>query len=268
MNFRNRPFPRARSCWRLLNAFLAFGALALSFDPAPGKADVLVFAAASLKEVVDAAAAEFAASGGERVVAAYAASSALAKQIDNGAPADLFISADHEWMDYLAARRLINSSSRTNLAGNHLVLVAPAASGVVATIGPGFPIDALLGRGRLAIADPDHVPAGRYARAALTRLGVWSSIERRLAPAENVRAALTFVARGEAPLGIVYRTDALADKAVRIVDTFPPGSHPPIHYPAALVASTSKPSAAVFLDYLKSAKGQATFARFGFTRVE
>lgn len=247
---------------------LAFAALSLAFLPASSKADVLVFAAASLKEAIDASATEFAAAGGQRVVASYAASSALAKQIENGARADLFISADSEWMDYLAQRTLIDASSRANLAGNRLVLIAPTASNVATTIGPGFAIDGLLGRNRLAIADPDHVPAGRYARAALERLDVWPLVVRKLAPAENVRAALIFVARGEAPLGVVYRTDALADKAVRIVDTFPSDSHPPILYQAALIAGAAKPGAGAFLAYLKSAKGQATFAQFGFTRAE
>jgi molybdate transport system substrate-binding protein len=247
---------------------VALATMSLAFLPASSKADILVFAAASLKEAIDAAVADFGKSRGERVVVSYAASSALAKQIENGAPADLFISADLEWMDYLAARNLIDASSRANLAGNRLVLIAPAASTAAMTIGPGFAIDGLLGRGRLAIADPEHVPAGRYARAALERLGVWPSVVRKLAPAENVRAALIFVARGEAPLGIVYRTDALAEKAVRIVDTFPADSHPPILYPAALIAGPVKPGAGAFLASLKSAKGQATFARFGFTPAE
>ncbi|MFO0996452.1 MAG: molybdate ABC transporter substrate-binding protein [Alphaproteobacteria bacterium] len=241
-------------------------ALALSVAPAHG--DVLVFAASSLKEVIDAAASDFASMEGERIVTSYAASSALAKQIESGAPADLFISADREWMDYLADRKRIVPATRTNLAGNRLVLIAPNGSNITARIAPGFPLASLLGRGRLAIADPDYVPAGRYARTALERLGVWATVAHKLAPAENVRTALTFVARGEAALGIVYRTDALAETTVKVVDTFSADTHAPIIYPAALTSRTAKPAAAAFLAYLKSPKGQATFVRFGFTHAE
>src|SRR5262245_49494158 len=183
--------------------------------------DVLVFAAASLKEVLDeiVAAAQPSIDGTIRV--SYAASSALARQIEAGAPAHLFISADTEWMDYLAGQNLIQSATRVDLVGNSLVLIAPAAEPVRLKIEKGFGLAAALGSGRLAVADPAAVPAGKYARAALKSLGVWNSIADRLAPADNVRSALALVARGEAPLGIVYRTDALVEPKVRIVDAFP-----------------------------------------------
>src|SRR5712672_2776115 len=177
---------------------------------------------------------------------------ALAKQIENGAPADLFISADLDWMDYAAARRLIVADSRANPFGNRLVLIAPASSKASVQIAPNFPLDALLGNDRLAIADPDSVPAGKYAKAALESLGVWAGVSGKLARAENVRAALVLVSRGEAPFGIVYRSDALADKKVRVVGEFPPSSHPPIVYPAALTAAGRSPIRAKFLSYLTS----------------
>src|SRR5712672_1579624 len=180
------------------------------------------------------------------------ASPALAKQIENGAPADLFISADLDWMDYAAARRLIVADSRANLFGNRLVLIAPASSKASAQIAPNFPLAALLGNDRLAIADPDSVPAGKYAKAALESLGVWAGVSRKLARAENVRAALVLVSRGEAPFGIVYRSDALADRKVRVVGEFPPSSHPPIVYPAALTSAGRSPIRAKFLSYLTS----------------
>ncbi len=235
-----------------------------AFCPAAGAANVLVFAAASLKDALDDQSRYFASATGHRAVASYAASSALAKQIENGAPADLFISADLEWMDYLAARKLINAQSRLNLLSNRLVLIAPAGSRVTLDIAPNFPLVAALGGGRLSIADPEHVPAGKYARSALESLGVWGSVAGRIAPAENVRAALVLVSRGEAPLGIVYRTDALADGRVRMVAEFPESSHPPIVYPAALIASTRSPAARELLEYLKSQAARALWARHGF----
>jgi molybdate transport system substrate-binding protein len=201
---------------------------------------------------------------GDRIVVSYAASSALAKQIANGAPVDLFISADLEWMDYLAARKLIDAQSRSNLLSNRLVLIAPAGSSVKLDVAPNFPLAAALGGGRLSIADPGHVPAGKYARSALESLGVWGSVAGRTAQAENVRAALVLVSRGEAPLGIVYRTDALADVRVRTVAEFPESSHPPIVYPAALIASTKSPAARDFLEYLKSQAARALWTKHGF----
>src|SRR5579884_3318640 len=195
---------------------------------------VPVFAAASLKNALDAIAAASQRDGSERATISYAASSTLAKQIENGAPAELFISADRQWMDYLQQRRLIMPDSRIDLLGNTLVLIAPAGTGSNTRIAPGFPLAQMLDGGRLAIADPAAVPAGIYAKEALTRLGVWASVAGRIAAAENVRAALLLVARGEAPLGIVYRTDAAIEPGVRIVGSFPPDSHDPIVYPMAL----------------------------------
>ena len=217
---------------------------------------VTVFAAASLKESIDDLAKTFEQSTGHQVVVAYAASSALARQIERGAPADVFFSADTDWMDYLADKKMIRSDSRVDLLGNSIVLVAPSATQMVLTIQPNFPLSQALGHGRLAIADPKSVPAGKYAKSALEVLGVWGSIEAKLAPAENVRAALSFVARGEAPLGVVYKTDALAEKRVRIVDTFAPATHPPIVYPVALTANTKSEYAAAFLHFLTSARAQ------------
>jgi molybdate transport system substrate-binding protein len=225
---------------------------------------VLVFAAASLKTVLDALVEPAHRATAMTVRVSYAATSALARQIEEGAPADLFISADVEWMDYVEARGLLGPDTRVDLLTNRLVLVAPRSEPVTLAIAPGFALaEALGGRGRLAVADPSVVPAGKYARAALTSLGVWSSVSARLAPAENVRAALLLVSRAEAPLGIVYRTDALADPDVTIVDTFPEPTHPPIVYPAALTARASTGAVRV-LGFLRSATARAEFERQGF----
>src|SRR5467141_1658386 len=193
-------------------------------------AQLLVFAAASLSEALDEVGRAFTTRTGVRVNASYAASSVLAKQIEAGAPADAFFSADLAWVDYLDERGLLKRGSRRDVLGNSLVLIAPADSPLRLSIAPGFDLTAALGEGRLATADPDSVPAGKYARAALTKLGVWQSVSDRLVRGENVRAALAYVARGEAPLGIVYQTDAQAEKRVRVVDVFPEDSHPPITY--------------------------------------
>jgi molybdate transport system substrate-binding protein len=239
------------------------GALSLMCAAAPASAQHLtVFAAASLKGALDAVVRSYDPSG--KVVVSYAASSALAKQIENGAPADVFISADLDWMDYLQTRKLIDPGTRFNLLRNRLVLIAPAGSGVALEIRPGFALARALGDGRLAIADPDAVPAGIYGKAALQSLGVWAAVAGKLAPAANVRAALALVARAEAPLGIVYRTDAIADSNVRIVAEFPESSHPPIIYPAAAVAGGKIARARRFLAYLRSSAAQAIFARYGF----
>jgi molybdate transport system substrate-binding protein len=187
----------------------------------------------------------------------------LAKQIEAGAPAGVFVSADPEWMDYLAQRGLIEAGSRRDLLGNRLVLIAPADSRVMLRLTPGAPLAAALGGGRLATGDPDAVPAGRYAREALIALGLWNKVSSRLVRAENVRAALEYVARGEAPLGIVYRTDALADKRVRIVDTFAADSHEPIIYPLALTVHAGA-AAARFATFLESPAARQIFARYGF----
>lgn len=244
---------------------VAIAALAVSLVTAAAKPQpsVLIFAAASLQTALDALTPAMTQATGVSIKTSYAASSALARQIENGAPADLFISADQDWMDYLAQRRLIRAGSRVNLLGNDLVLVAPAAHRIVLAIRPQFGLAAALGTGRLAVADPAVVPAGKYAREALTNLGVWESVMTRLAPAENVRAALLLVSRGETPLGVVYRTDALVDTSVAIVGQFPDSSHAPIVYPAALTAASGTDAANV-LAFLNGAVAQATFERQGF----
>ena len=252
---------RRRSFVGLLAALIA----ASITHRAPAQArPVLVFAAASLKTALDAIAAKWHAEGGGQATVSYAASSTLAKQIENGAPADLFISADLDWMDYLQQRQLIDPKTRIDLLGNSLVLIAPKNSTAEATIAPGFPLAALLGDGHLAMADPNAVPAGRYAKIALTALGVWPSVANRIAAAENVRAALLLVARGEAPLGIVYATDVQAEPGVKIVDAFPPDGHPPIVYPMALTTTTNA-GAADFAAYLRGAAAAALFKAQGFT---
>jgi molybdate transport system substrate-binding protein len=251
----------------LFTGILLLGLLA-AFGRVAAAETVTVFAAASLKEALDENVRVHKPGTGDRIVVSYAASSALAKQIENGAPADLFISADLEWMDYLAARKLIDARSRSNLLSNRLVLIAPAGSSVKLDVAPNFPLAAALGSGRLSIADPEHVPAGKYARSALESLGVWGSVAGRTARAENVRAALVLVSRGEAPLGIVYRTDALADGRVRTVAEFPESSHPPIVYPAALIASTKSLAARDFLEYLKSQAARALWTKHGFALTQ
>jgi len=222
----------------------------------------LVFAAASLKNALDGVAALSPA----RPTISYGASSALARQIENGAPALVFISADLDWMDYLERRKLIREGTRRELLGNKLVLIAPAGSKVKTDIGPGFPLAKLLGGGRLATADPNSVPAGKYTRAALEKFGVWDSVAGKLAPTENVRAALLLVARGEAPLGTVYTTDAAVEPKVRIVAVFPDGAHPAIVYPAALTASApASGPAADFLAFIASPAARRVFEKYGFT---
>lgn len=227
-------------------------------------ADVTVFAAASLKEAMDAQARQFEASTGKKVVVAYAASNALARQVEAGAPADMFICADLEWMDYLEGRRLLMPGTRSNLLRNTLVLIAPASSKVALVIGPNFALAPALGSEKLAMANPDSVPAGKYGKAALEKLSIWPMVASRVARAENVRAALALVARGEAPFGIVYATDALSDKGVRIVATFPPDSHPPIVYPVALIATSTSAAGKPLLDFLRSAPARATWEKYGF----
>jgi molybdate transport system substrate-binding protein len=233
---------------------------------APAAAETFtVFAAASLREALDEGVALYRARSSDTVLVSYAASSALARQIEAGAPADLFVSADVDWMNYLERRSLINAATRRNLLGNRLVLIAAADSKLSADPVPGFPLGRLLGSGRLAMANPDAVPAGKYGKASLEALGVWQDVRPRLASAENVRAALVLVARGDAPLGIVYRTDADADPRVRVVATFAESTHPPIVYPAALTAS-GRPRAGDFLKWLGGAQARAVFAKHGFQR--
>jgi molybdate transport system substrate-binding protein len=226
---------------------------------------ITVFAAASMKNAIDDINAAFIKATGIKAVASLAASSALAKQIEQGAPADVFASADLEWMDYVEGKKLIKNDSRVNLLGNKLVLIAPKDSKLDAmTIGQGFDIAALAGDGRIAVADVRAVPAGKYAKAALEKLGDWAKAEPKLASAENVRAALALVGRGEAPLGIVYETDAKIEKNVKIVGHFPEGSHPPITYPVALTANASR-EAARYLAFLRSGVAKTVFETYGFT---
>ncbi len=234
---------------------------AVADDPPPRT--IIVFAAASLTDVMREIGAAYQAETGVETLFSFAASSALARQIESGAPAAAYVSADLEWMDYLANRGLVDAGTRRNVAGNELVLIAPADSTAKIDIAPGFDLARALGGGRLAVADPVAVPAGRYAKAALTALGAWTQAEPRLAPAENVRAALALVSRGEAPLGIVYPTDARVDPGVRVVATFPAGSHAPILYPAAAIGASA--GGADFVAYLAGDKAQAIFRKAGFS---
>jgi molybdate transport system substrate-binding protein len=241
--------------------------LLLAADPGfapPPPAKVLVFAAASLREALDEAGRQYERQTGVKVLASYAASSTLAKQIESGAPADVFISADLEWMDYLASRELIAGGTRANLLTNRLVLICPVA----ARPQPTALMDVLMAGERIAIANPDHVPAGKYARAALEHFDVWPKIQDKLLPTDNVRIALSLVARGEAPLGIVYRSDAKAEPQVRIVAEFPANSHPAIVYPAAAVAESKNKAAKQFLDYLRTPEARTIFQKHGFETLE
>ncbi|MEQ1695502.1 MAG: molybdate ABC transporter substrate-binding protein [Hyphomicrobiaceae bacterium] len=231
----------------------------------PTSGTVIVFAAASLKTALDAVATQWTASSGQKVTISYAASGSLAKQIENGAPADLFAPADVKWMDYAADKKLIVAETRTSLLGNKLVLIAPRDQAGDLKIAKGFKLAEAIGDGRLATGDPKSVPAGTYAQAALTSLGVWDAVAPKIAGAASVRGALAFVARGEAKLGIVYQTDANSEPKVRIVDTFPSDSHPPIVYPFALTARSTNKAAADFLAFLKTPAAAKVFAADGFT---
>ncbi|UPA25033.1 molybdate ABC transporter substrate-binding protein [Shinella oryzae] len=242
----------------------AFAALPLAL-PAVAAEKVTVFAAASLKNALDAANAAWQAETGNETAVSYAASSALAKQIEAAAPADLFISADLAWMDYVAEKKLIRDDTRSNLLGNRIVLVAPKDAAKAVDIKEGFDLAGLVGDGKLAMGAVDSVPAGKYGKAALEKLGVWPAVESKVAGAESVRAALALVSRGEAPYGIVYETDAAADPGVAIVGTFPEDSHPPIIYPVAILAESRSPAAAAYLDFLKSEKAAPFFTGQGFT---
>jgi molybdate transport system substrate-binding protein len=247
------------------------GALVLAcalFIPAhaadESKPELLVFAAASLTNVLDEVGTAFTQQTKQPVKFSYAASSALARQLEAGANADVFFSADLEWMDYVQARNLIDRSTRRNVLGNRLALVAPADSKIELKIEPGFKLAEALGNGRLATSDPESVPVGKYARSALTSLGVWNEVADKLVRADNVRSALAFIARGETPLGIVYETDAKVEKRVRVVALFPLDSHPPIVYPVA-VTTKAHPAARQFVEFLQSTAAQASFKKYGFT---
>lgn len=253
---------------RRMFGLAALGLAALiSTAPVPALAaeKVTVFAAASLKNALDEVAAAWTVETGKTATISYAASSALAKQIEEGAPADIFFSADLDWMKYLTDRKLVAEGSEIQLLGNEIVLIAPADSKAETVIAKDFPLTTLLGDGKLAMGDVKAVPAGKYGKAALESLGVWSSVEGKVAQAENVRAALKLVATGEAPLGIVYQTDARAEPKVKVVGTFPSDSHPPIIYPVAVTAESKNPEAAALVTFLQSAKAQDIFKAQGFT---
>jgi molybdate transport system substrate-binding protein len=244
-------------------------ALAVPFLPGVVRAQgggMVVFAAASLKNALDEIAATWAKDTGRPAPRiSYAASSALARQMEQGAPADLFISADLDWMDYAAGKNLIRADTRFNLLGNKIVLIAPRDSRTTTLALTGGDLAKALAGGKLSMGNVDAVPAGKYGKAALEKLGAWTSVKDSIAQAENVRAALLLVARGEAPLGIVYGTDAAAEPGVKIVATFPADSHPPITYPAALARESKNADASSFLDFLRSAKARAVFEKQGFT---
>jgi molybdate transport system substrate-binding protein len=248
----------------VLAAFAAaVTALVVQADAAEEKT-ITVFAAASMKNALDEVDSLFTKQSGIKVVASYAASSSLMKQIEQGAPADVFLSADIDWMDYGIKHNLIKNDTRKDLLGNRLVLIAAKDSKIGnVSIAPGFDLAALAGSGRIATGDVRAVPAGLYAKAALEKLGIWSSVESKIAMAENVRAALVLVARGEAPLGIVYETDAKVDPSVKIIGVFPEDSHPPIIYPVAMTKD-AKPDAAQYLAFLTTPKARAVFERYGF----
>jgi molybdate transport system substrate-binding protein len=226
---------------------------------------ITVFAAASMKSALDDIDAAYTAKTGVKITVSYAASSVLAKQIEQGAPADVFISADTDWMDYATDKKTINAPTRVNLLGNSLVLIAPKDSGIGnVSIGAGFDLAKLAGDGRIATGDVKAVPVGKYAKAALEKLGAWQAAATKFAMTENVRAALALVARGETPLGIVYATDARVEPGVKIVGTFPADSHPAIIYPVAATA-TAKPEAATYMAFLRSSAAKAIFEKYGFS---
>lgn len=256
-------------CYKYLILFIKFLFLSgllwavASGAQAQPRTAVTVYAAASLKDALDHL---LQTRGAVKTI--YAASSTLARQIEHGAPADIFIAADAEWMDYVAQRKLLRAGSRFNLLTNRLVLIAPAADTRSLVIAPQFPLAAALGAGRLAMAEPASVPAGKYAKAALQALGVWDEVARKIAPAENVRAAMLLVARGETPLGIVYVSDTVAERRVRVLGEFPASSHAPIVYPAALLAAGNNADAAALLAFLRSAEARAVWRKYGFGVAE
>jgi molybdate transport system substrate-binding protein len=253
-------FPLARYLVALSTLFGSAHSPALAQDNS-----LMVFAAASMKNALDDIDAAFATKTGIKIVASYAASSMLAKQIEQGAPADIFLSADTDWMDYATARKNINEPTRVNLLGNSIVLIAPKDSKIDnVTIGPGFDLAKLAGDGKIATGDVKAVPVGKYAKAALEKLGAWQAAEPKFAMADSVRAALTLVARGEAALGIVYSTDAKVEPGVKIVGTFPADSHPSIIYPVAATA-TAKAQAADYLAFLRSSVAKTILEKYGFT---
>lgn len=251
---------------RLLTILAFVLAFAAAPRPAAAQDTMTVFAAASLRNALDEVDAAFTQSSKVKVTASYEASSSLAKQIEQGAPADVFISADLRWMDYVASRKLIRPDTRVNLLGNKLVLIAPKDSKIdQVAIGKGFDLAKLAGDGRIAVADVKAVPAGLYAKAALETLGAWQAAEPKLAMGENVRATLAFVARNETPLGIVYATDAKVEPKVKIVGVFPDGSYPPVTYPAAVTTAAKSAAAEKYIGFLRSAGAKAIFEKYGFS---
>ncbi|ANW05223.1 molybdate ABC transporter substrate-binding protein [Bradyrhizobium icense] len=250
---------------RLTGLFLAFAvSLAAIPSPAAQQKSLTIFAAASMKNALDEIDAAYAAEAGDKITVSYAASSALARQIEQGAPADIFISADTDWMDYAIGKKTISEPSRINLLGNSIVLIAPKDSKIDnVNIGPGFDLAKLAGDGRIATGDVKSVPAGKYAKAALEKLGAWQAAEPKFAMAVDVRAALTLVARGEAALGIVYSTDAKVEPGVKIVGTLPADSHPAVIYPVA-ATTTAKPEASNYLAFLRSTAAKTIFEKHGF----
>lgn len=253
---------------RIFTAALAGLSLLAAAAMAPRRAaadePVVVFAAASMKNALDDAAASWRKATGKQARISYAASNTLAKQIEQGAPADIFLSADLDWMDYAAGHNLIRPDTRVNLLANRIVLIAPQGEAKSVALQPGLDFAKLLGGGRLAMGNVDAVPAGRYGKAALEKLGAWDGVKDKIAQAESVRAALLLVSRGEAPYGIVYQTDAAADPGVSIVGTFPEDSHPPIIYPIAITASSKNPDAAAFLSFLRSDAVRPAFEKQDF----
>jgi molybdate transport system substrate-binding protein len=250
---------------RLFAILGLFAALAVAPQQAAAQDTLMVFAAASLRNALDDVDAAFSKATGVKVTASYAASSALAKQIAQGAPADVYVSANIKWMDFLDQKTLLVPGTRVDLLGNRLVLIAPKASKLEhVKIEKGFDIAKLAGSGRIAVADVKAVPAGLYAKAALTSLGAWKAAEPKLAQAENVRATLAYVARGETPLGIVYATDAQVEPKVKIVGVFPEGSHPAITYPVARLAASKNAHVARYLDFLQTGTAKAIFEKYGF----
>jgi len=254
-----------RRSWLALLAAAALSWTAGAVPVAAQDKDVLIFAAASLKNALDEIAAQWQRETGKKTKISYAASNTLIKQIEQGAPAEMFISADLDWMNYGQEKNLIKPDTRSNLLGNRLVLVAPKDSTATVNLQPGLDIAALLKGGRLAMGNVDAVPAGKYGKAALEKLGAWDGVKDKIAQTDNVRAALLLVSRGEAPFGIVYQTDAAADPAVKIIGTFPENTHPPIIYPIALTKESTNADAQAFLNYLKSPAARAKFERQGFT---
>lgn len=253
------------SRWIFITAVILAG---LSLTAHARAADVLVFAAASLKPALDAILVTPEAKAIGNVTASYAASSQLARQIEHGAPAAIFISADMDWMNHVAKLDLIDNATRLNLLGNSLVLIAASDDTISLKIEKNFPLaDALGNDGRLALGQPNSVPAGKYAKSSLENLGVWSEIQSRIVAADNVRAALNFVARKEAKFGVVYRSDAASEKSVRVIDTFPESSHAPIVYPIAIIKQGDSVSARQFLALLNSASSREIFIRYGFNTL-